>query len=277
MGSRRTSSEHQAAVDRRLHQLSTELSREWAMPDTHTRIRAPREEARPVPPAPPPPPDLPPPLPDPGRHASSRGPAHFGSPQLAVVGLGVALALAVACWWLVRSQASAPTPVPAAAPVSPVSPGSPPASASATGTSGAVTVDVEGKVRRPGIVVLDAGSRVVDALKAAGGARLGADVSTLNLARVLVDGEQIVVGVPAPAGLPSSTTSGLPPAAGSLVNLNTATEAELEALPEVGPVTAQSILAWRDQHGGFTDVNELLEVDGIGDATLQQLLPFVTV
>jgi len=64
---------------------------------------------------------------------------------------------------------------------------------------------------------------------------------------------------------------------GPLVNLNTASEAELEALPEVGPVTAQAILAWRTEHGGFTSVEELLEVDGIGDATLGQLAPYVTV
>jgi competence protein ComEA len=140
-----------------------------------------------------------------------------------------------------------------------------------------VTVDVEGKVRRPGIVVLASGARVVDALEAAGGARPGADVSGLNRARVLVDGEQIVVGMPAPVGLPSAAASGLPPAAAALVNINTAAQTELETLPEVGPVTAQAIISWREENGGFTSVDELLEVDGIGDATLEQLLPFVTV
>jgi competence protein ComEA len=287
------SAEHQAAVDRRLALLSSELAgvrdqEGWPMPDTHTRVRGLRPE--------PPPeaglqpgPELPPPLPDPGRHAAHRvvaGRVALGPPQLTVVAVAVALALAIACWWLVRSRASAPTPVaPLSAPATPLASGpvAPPAgspagsSAGSPGLGGEVTVDVEGKVRRPGIVVLDGGSRVVDALEAAGGARPRADVSTLNLARVLVDGEQIVVGVPAPSGLPTTSSSGLPPAAGSLVNLNTATETELEALPEVGPVTAQSILSWRDQHGGFTSVNELLEVDGIGDATLQQLLPYVTV
>jgi competence protein ComEA len=93
----------------------------------------------------------------------------------------------------------------------------------------------------------------------------------------LVDGEQIVVGEPVPTGVAASAvpTSGAP--AGPLVDLNTASQAELETLPEVGPVTAQAILAWRDQHGGFTSVQELLEVDGIGDATLGQLAPYVTV
>ena len=144
-------------------------------------------------------------------------------------------------------------------------------------TAGSVTVDVAGKVRRPGIAVLDPGSRVVDALKAAGGARGGVDLSGLNLARVLVDGEQILVGEPAPVGLAASAVPSAGAPGGPLVNLNTASEAELEALPEVGPVTAQAILAWRTEHGGFTSVDELLEVDGIGDATLGQLAPYVTV
>ena len=144
-------------------------------------------------------------------------------------------------------------------------------------TAGSVTVDVAGKVRRPGIAVLDSGSRVVDALKAAGGARSGVDLSGLNLARVLVDGEQILVGEPAPVGLAASAVPSAGAPGGPLVNLNTASQGELEALPEVGPVTAQAILAWRTEHGGFTSVDELLEVDGIGDATLGQLAPYVTV
>jgi competence protein ComEA len=143
-----------------------------------------------------------------------------------------------------------------------------------------VTIDVAGKVRHPGIAVLDAGSRVVDALEAAGGARPGVDLTGLNLARVLVDGEQVLVGEPAPAGAAAAAS----PTAGSstggptaLVNLNTATEDELDTLPEVGPVTAASILEWRTQHGGFTSVDELLEVDGIGEVTLGKLAPYVTV
>jgi competence protein ComEA len=144
-----------------------------------------------------------------------------------------------------------------------------------------VTVDVTGEVRHPGIVVLDAGARVVDALDAAGGARPGVDLSGLNLARLLVDGEQVVVGVPPPPGVAAGAAAGATPSPGApgapLVNLNTASQSELEALPEVGPVTAQAILAWRDEHGGFTAVDELLEVDGIGDATLGQVAPYVTV
>jgi competence protein ComEA len=141
-----------------------------------------------------------------------------------------------------------------------------------------LVVDVAGKVRHPGIVRLPAGSRVVDAVDAAGGPRRGVDLGALNLARVLVDGEQVVVGVPEPAGVAASAASA--PGAGSpgaLVNINTATQAELETLPGIGPVTAQAILQWRSDNGAFGAVDELMEVSGIGEATLADLAPFVTV
>ncbi len=127
--------------------------------------------------------------------------------------------------------------------------------------------------------MLDAGARVIDALEAAGGARPGVDLTSLNLARLLVDGEQIVVGVAAPTGVAGAAAcrSHRAPPTGPLVNLNTADQALLETLPEVGPVTAEAILAWRTEHGGFTAVDELLEVDGIGDATLATITPHVTV
>jgi competence protein ComEA len=219
-----------------------------------------------------------------------RGRVALGPAQVAVLAVLVALGLAVACWWVVRGGAEAVVapvvPTPAAGLVSPA--GTPPGGATgdpvvdagatpAAAAGGSVTVDVAGKVRHPGIAVLDAGSRVVDALEAAGGARPGVDLSGLNLARVLVDGEQVVVGVPVPADPVASAASSPGAPGGPLVNLNTATQPELEALPEVGPVTAQSILGWRSEHGGFTSVDELLEVDGIGDATLDQLAPYVTV
>jgi len=200
-----------------------------------------------------------------------------------VLAVVVAVGVALTAWWVVRDQAAPVSPVAAHPPVSaePLVDAStvaaPGGAAAADPTGGSVTVDVTGKVRRPGIVVLDTGARVVDALEAAGGERKGVDLSTLNLARVLVDGEQIVVGGPpvtvaAPPGGPSAPSG--PPV---LVNLNTATQAELETLPDVGPVTALAILAWRDEHGGFTSVDELLEVDGIGETTLGNLAPYVTV
>ena len=138
-----------------------------------------------------------------------------------------------------------------------------------------LVVDVAGKVRRPGIAVLPPGSRVVDALEAAGGARRGVDLTALNLARLVVDGEQILVGV-APAPGVAGTLGTPPPEGTSLVNLNTADQVALETLPGVGPVTAGAILAWRTDNGGFTSVDELLEVDGIGEATLADLAPLVT-
>ena len=121
-------------------------------------------------------------------------------------------------------------------------------------------------------------------IEAAGGARGGVDLSGLNLARVLVDGEQVLVGPVTAAGVPSGAgaggaagATGAPGGPAALVNLNTADQSLLESLPEVGPVTAQAILAWREEHGGFTAVQELLEVDGIGPATLETLAPLVTV
>jgi competence protein ComEA len=160
------------------------------------------------------------------------------------------------------------------------------AASSATGTavsstssaSGKVIVDVVGRVHRPGLVTLLAGARVADAVRAAGGALAGTNLSSLNLARVCVDGEQIAVGVAgaaAPAG-----TSGSAPASGApvgLVNLNTATADQLDALPGVGPVMAQRIIAYRTDHGPFTAVTQLQQVSGIGDAKYADLSPLVTV
>jgi competence protein ComEA len=145
---------------------------------------------------------------------------------------------------------------------------------------GRVVVDVEGKVREPGIVELPSGSRVVDAVRAAGGATRRRQLRTVNLARPLVDGEQILVGIATPASGPapgSSTPGAGDPPSPQRVDLNTATQDQLEALPQVGPVTAQAIIAWRTENGRFTAVDELLDVTGIGDKTLAQLRPYVYV
>lgn len=316
MGNRRPSPQHQEAVSRRLAQLSAELdgvrgrrlddptvprlappADEFSMPLTHTRVRraAPTPEPAPEPPDPEPPPVVP----SPGRHASRRpgrsigdalpptlrGRVALGPPQLALVAALVAVGLAVTCWWVIRGDAhevagpALSTPAGSlATPAVPVVSESTSATAEPGGTGDTVTVDVTGKVRKPGIAVLDAGARVIDALEAAGGARAGVDLTALNLARLLVDGEQIVVGVAAPTG-GAGAAEPIPPDAttGPLVNLNTADQALLETLPDVGPVTAEAIIAWRSEHGGFTAVDELLEVDGIGDATLAELTPHVTV
>ena len=142
-----------------------------------------------------------------------------------------------------------------------------------------VTVDVAGKVRRPGIVVLDAGARVVDALEAAGGARPGVDLSGLNLARVLVDGEQIWSACRA-AGRRGRGGGRRRPASpgGPLVNLNTADPGRARDAARGGAGDRRR-RSWpgATEHGGFTAVDELLEVDGIGDATLAKIAPHVTV
>ncbi|WP_206056075.1 helix-hairpin-helix domain-containing protein, partial [Nocardioides sp.] len=200
-------------------------------------------------------------------------PAH-----VAVVAVLAATGLAVTAWWVARDRPEPVAPV-SAQPAAPLVGGETlaPVSPSSSASRGSVTVDVAGEVRRPGIVVLDHGARVTDALKAAGGARRGVDLTSLNLARVLVDGEQILVGGPRGGSPAAGVTAGAPGRSGALVNLNTAGQAELETLPGVGPVTAQAIIAWRETTGGFTSIDELLEVDGIGEKTLASLTPHVTV
>ncbi|MFF3578447.1 helix-hairpin-helix domain-containing protein [Streptomyces mirabilis] len=160
--------------------------------------------------------------------------------------------------------------------------GAPPSPAGSTGP--AIVVDVSGKVRSPGLQRLPAGSRVEDALRAAGGVRPGANTEGLNRARLLVDGEQVLVGVPVAVTGPvmgggSSATgtggsaSGTAPSAP--VSLNTATVDQLDTLPGVGPVLAQHIIDYRTQHGGFRSVDELREVNGIGDRRFSDLQKLV--
>jgi competence protein ComEA len=218
--------------------------------------------------------------------------------QVAVVALAVVVMVALAAWWVLRSvphtqpvQLSTQRTLPSSttavtAPPSSLGATSAPApSGASTGpapvasATGSVVVDVAGRVRRPGIVQLPAGARVVDALRAAGGARPGVQTRSLNLARPLVDGEQIVVGLRVPA-MGGSPGTGVAPTTGSSiapVNLNTATAEQLDTLPGIGPVTAQAILDWRTDNGSFTSVDELLEVSGIGDATLADIAPYVYV
>jgi competence protein ComEA len=141
--------------------------------------------------------------------------------------------------------------------------------------AGRVAVHVAGRVRHPGLVRLAAGSRVLDAVRAAGGTTPGADLDAVNLARKLVDGEQVMI--PARGQAATAAPSGTPgaPAAGPL-DLNTATAEQLDTLPGVGEVTAGRIVAYRSAHP-FTSVDELLEVPGIGQRRFEQLKDLVTV
>jgi competence protein ComEA len=141
------------------------------------------------------------------------------------------------------------------------------------GGAGELVVSVAGQVIRPGLVRLPPGARVADAVQAAGGPVPGADLTGVNLARKLTDGEHVLVAAGA-GGQPAEEAAG---GSGSKVNLNTATLAELDALPGVGPVTARRILDWRAANGRFASVDQLREVDGIGESRFAQLRDLVTV
>lgn len=253
----------------------------------------------------------------------------YGVSRQAIIGLALVVTLAVVMlggrYVLARQDAApqpvamgeesgAPTPgsMPGGSPLPGAAPEGAQASQAGSGTTGAgakgagataagrVTVHVVGEVESPGVVTLTSGARVDDALEEAGGATDEAELSGVNLARPLVDGEQVVVpgpgetaapgpGVAAPGGAAPGVAApgGAAPGAGTpgapgttpdaLVNLNTADLATLETLPGVGPVLAQRIIDWRTEHGGFTSVEELGEVSGVGDKTYATLAPEVTV
>ncbi len=168
-----------------------------------------------------------------------------------------------------------------AAPSVSVSPSASP-SVVASGAPAEVVVHVVGRVRRPGVLRLPLGSRVSDAVAAAGGATRRADVGAVNLARLLVDGEQVRVPAPGEPPTPTAGVGGAGPGAGSAaaatapVSLNSADLGALDTLPGVGPVLAQRIVDWRTTHGRFTSVDELTEVSGIGEKLVEQLRPLVT-
>jgi competence protein ComEA len=153
---------------------------------------------------------------------------------------------------------------------------------SASTATGEIAVDVVGRVRRPGLVRLPAGSRVADAIAAAGGAAPGAVLEAVNLARKVVDGEQIRVPrqgepVTAPAaGATGSAQPGAPDQPGVPLDLNTATLDQLETLPGVGEVTARRIVEYREAHP-FTAVEDLRQVQGIGERRFEALKDLVTV
>ncbi|MBT2413178.1 ComEA family DNA-binding protein [Streptomyces sp. ISL-12] len=214
--------------------------------------------------------------------------------------LVAAAGLAVQHFWTGRTQ-SVPAPDLVRAAATPYGGRSTPAGeAGATGTPGGtdpmtagtpgatpgaeIVVDVSGKVREPGVHRLPPGSRVADALRAAGGVRPGTDTGALNRARFLVDGEQVIVGPPpqgagtaaGSVGASGGGTAGGPGAGPAApVSLNTATVDQLDTLPGVGPVLAGHIVEYRTQHGGFRSVDELREVNGIGERRFADLRDLV--
>ncbi len=207
------------------------------------------------------------------------------------LGIVAAVAVLVTVITLVRAG---PTPVVSAKlpAVQPVVSSATRAVPSSSPADQPVVVSVVGLVKTPGLVTLTPGARVADAVTAAGGSLDGADSVGLNLARRLADGEQVVVGIApvpnGPTGLGSSVVgasaggvagpaSGSAEPPGAPLDLNTATVEQLDALPGVGPVTAAAIVAWRDKNGGFTNVDQLGDVDGIGPARLDRLRDLVRV
>jgi competence protein ComEA len=178
---------------------------------------------------------------------------------LAILGAGV---LGGAGLWYVRSLPqevqvrSAPAPAPTAT------------------AQGSVFVHVAGHVARPGVYELPEGARIIDAVEVAGGPRRGADLALLNLAAVLVDGQQVVVQERGGEAAAAPGAVGDPAAA--VINVNTATAEQLEALPGIGEVLSAAIVAYRDEHGPFTSVDQLDEVSGIGEVTLENIRELVT-
>lgn len=193
---------------------------------------------------------------------------------LAIVAIGaVVLAIALVSFLRARPVPIAAEPVPA------------PPSATPAHTGERIYVHVAGAVRSPGVYELTAGARVVEALRAAGGPARGADTDAVNLARPLVDGEQIWIpkrGEAPPAG--AGGGGGGPPGGGGAgaardgkVNINLASASELEELPGIGPVLAERIVEYREQHGPFRTVRDLLKVSGIGEKKFSSLESHITV
>jgi competence protein ComEA len=213
-----------------------------------------------------------------GRHrapgpAVRLNPGTRGARSLWVAGVCAVLLLLAWTWWERPTvepvgRTAAPSSSAAAATAAAPSVGE------MADTSSALVVSVVGLVARPGLVTLPPGSRVADAIEAAGGMLPDADPAMVNLAAVVSDGQQIAVGV---AGAPEETGGGPGPAAGGKVDLNTATTADLDALPGIGPVLAQRIVDHRTAQGPYRSIDDLDDVPGIGPAIFGELADLVAV
>lgn len=189
------------------------------------------------------------------QHGSTRARWKLGlTAGLALVGAVVLVAVGS---YVFRTSAPAPEQLSASAGAALEAPAEP-------AESPMVIVHITGAVVTPGVIELPADSRIIDALTKAGGPRPDALLEGVNLARIVFDGEQIVVPV-----VGDNPSLGGPSVAGEPVSLSRATQAELETLPRVGPATALRIIAWRETHGPFRTVDDVLAVSGIGPATLE--------
>lgn len=218
----------------------------------------------------------------------------FGRDHLALVLVAGVVAIGIAVTYLTRAQAhTVPLDVATPALSAPAttgpdssSPGgvTPSAAPNASATPRTIVVQVLGPVRKPGVITVPEGTRVNEAIARCGGLTSAAEPGQLNLAAILHDADQVVIGTRSNPG--SSVRNGsqsvapegsAPESAGQPVDLNSATAEQLDQIPGVGPITAQKILAWRDQHGRFSAVAELREIDGIGAKTFARIAPYVRV
>ena len=187
--------------------------------------------------------------------------------------IGVAITLVGAGLWYLRSL---PKPVAIAASSAAGVSGAGPAAASTSPSGPPIIVDVAGWVREPGVYEFAQGDRVIDAVERAGGAKPNADLSGLNLAAPLTDGTQVVVPKSGGPGVGATGSAGAA-ATGSLLNINTASAADLESLSGIGEVLAAAIVDYRTENGPFASVDDLEDVSGIGPATLEEIRDQITV
>ena len=185
---------------------------------------------------------------------------------LAVLGLLLLIGAGLA---YVRARPAAALAPPAGAVSASASP------AQGTAPANTIVVDVVGAVRKPGVYNFPQGARVIDAVRAAGGFAQGAESQAINLARPLVDGEQVVV--PKKGEAPSAAAGASAQQPGGKVNINSATESDFENLPGIGPVLAQKIVDYRSQHGPFRSIQDLMKVTGIGQKKFDSLQAYITV
>jgi competence protein ComEA len=191
--------------------------------------------------------------------------------QVVVIALIAAVAVGGSLFWSMRS---APPKIAPPAQSSSVATSGPSASAASAEPSEGILVHVAGAVRKPGLYEFPTGARVADAIASAGGPKPGADLDALNLAELLTDGSKLLIARRGAEAAPITTVSGSP--SPGLVNINTADQVALETIPGIGPVTAAAILDQRARLGSFESFEQLLEVDGIGPATLESIRSYIT-